>query len=67
MYPHDLIDAEWRRVVPPFQPKDRRGSGCKHEKKRLVEAILDIVKGGSRGGGYLKIFLPGKRYMTISV
>jgi transposase len=40
MYPSDLTDAEWKRIAWHFQPKDRRGSGCKHEKKRLVDAIL---------------------------
>jgi putative transposase len=40
MYPSDLTDAEWKRIAHHFRPKDRRGSGCKHEKKHMVDAIL---------------------------
>src|SRR5512135_1109917 len=29
-----------------FEPKDRRGSGHKHPKKLIVDAILYVVKGG---------------------
>jgi hypothetical protein len=36
MYPSDLTDAEWKRIAHHFQPKDRRGSGCKHEKKHIM-------------------------------
>jgi hypothetical protein len=32
MYPSDLTDAEWKRIAHHFQPKDRRGSGCKMER-----------------------------------
>ncbi len=45
MYPSDLTDAEWKRIAHHFRPKDRRGSGCNHEKKRIVDAILYVVRG----------------------
>jgi putative transposase len=47
-YPSDLKDNEWALIEPYFQPEDRRGSGCKHPRKRIVEAILYIVKTGAQ-------------------
>ena len=45
-YPSDLTDAEWAVIQPHFQPKDRRGSACLHPRKRIVDAILYVVKSG---------------------
>ena len=52
MYPSDLTDAEWKRIAHSFRPKDRCGSACKHEKKRIVDAILYVVKGGIQALGW---------------
>jgi transposase len=60
MYPSDLTDAEWKRIAHHFRPKDRRGSGCKHEKKRIVDAILYVVKGGIQWRMLPKDFPPWK-------
>ena len=46
MYPSDLSDQEWELIAHHFEPKDRRGSGHIHSKKRVVDAILYVVKGG---------------------
>jgi putative transposase len=46
MYPSDLTDPEWKRIAHHFHPKDRRGSGCKHERSVLVDAIWCAAKGG---------------------
>jgi putative transposase len=45
-YPSDLKDKEWELIEEYFQPKDRRGSARKHPRRRVVEAILYVVKGG---------------------
>jgi putative transposase len=60
MYPSDLTDAEWKRIAHHFRPKDRRGSGCKHEKKHMVDAILYVVKGGIQWRMLPKDFPPWK-------
>jgi len=46
VYPSDLSDQEWELIAHHFEPKDRRGSGHIHSKKRVVDAILYVVKGG---------------------
>ena len=46
MYQSDLSDEEWQLIKHHFEPKDRRGSGHKHAKKALVDAIFYVVKGG---------------------
>ena len=46
MYPSDLSDEEWQLICHHFEPTDRRGSGHKHPKKLIVDAILYVVKGG---------------------
>ena len=60
MYPSDLTDAEWKRIAHHFRPKDRCGSGCKHEKKHMVDAILYVVKGGIQWRMRPKDFPPWK-------
>jgi putative transposase len=45
-YPSDLTDAEWALIQRHFQPGDRRGSACRHPRKRIVDAILYVVKSG---------------------
>ncbi len=46
-YKSDLTDAEWALLEQDFRPRSRRGSGCKHAVKTVVNAILYVVKGGS--------------------
>ncbi|BAP56518.1 transposase [Thioploca ingrica] len=45
-YPSDLSDSEWRMITHHFEPKDKRGSSHKHDKKLIVNSILYVVKGG---------------------
>ncbi len=45
-YPSDLTDAEWALIEHHFQPRDRRGSASLHPRKRIVDAILYVVKSG---------------------
>ncbi len=45
-YPSDLTEAEWELIQPHFRPADRRGRACLHPRKRIVDAILYVVKGG---------------------
>ena len=45
-YPSDLTDTEWDRIHHHFQPSDRRGRGCLHPRKLIVDAILYVVKSG---------------------
>jgi transposase len=47
-YPSDLKDKEWALLEAYFQPADRRGSACKHPRKRIVDAILYVVKTGAQ-------------------
>lgn len=46
MYQSDLSEAEWVRIKHHFEPKDRRGSGRKHARKAIVDAILYVTRGG---------------------
>lgn len=45
-YPSDLTDAEWNLIQHYFEPRDRRGSAHRHPRKRIVDAILYVVKSG---------------------
>lgn len=45
-YPSDLTDAEWALIQHCFEPKERRGSTCRHPRKQVVDAILYVVKSG---------------------
>ena len=42
----DLSDAEWEILAPYLQLSERRGSGGKHDQRTIVNAILDVLKGG---------------------
>ena len=46
MYKSDLSDAEWEILAPYLQLSERRGSGGKHDKRTIVNAILYVLKGG---------------------
>ncbi|HBG96890.1 MAG TPA: DDE transposase, partial [Chromatiaceae bacterium] len=43
-YPSDLTDAEWALIEHYFQPRDRRRSASLHPRKRIVDAILYVVR-----------------------
>lgn len=45
-YPSDLKDKEWQLIEPYFKPQDRRGNASKHPRRRIVDAILYVVKAG---------------------
>jgi putative transposase len=45
-YPSDWSEAEWDFIKNEFEPPSKRGSGHKHSKKSLVDAILYVLKGG---------------------
>ena len=61
MYPSDLSDEEWNLICHHFEPNERRGSGHKHPKKLIVDAILYVIKGGFLGALCRMIFPAGKR------
>jgi transposase len=50
MYPSDLTDAQWSRLEPLLQePRGERHAGGrprKHELRRIVDALLYVVKTG---------------------
>ena len=46
MYDSDLSHEEWAIIEHHFHPTDQRGNAHKHPKKRIVDAILYVVKGG---------------------
>ncbi|MGR8933915.1 MAG: transposase [Gammaproteobacteria bacterium] len=45
-YPSDLSQAEWDLIKHELEPASKRGSGHKHSKKSIVDAILYVLKGG---------------------
>lgn len=47
-YPSDLKEKEWLLIEHHFRPQDRRGSACKHSRKRIVDAILYVLKSGTQ-------------------
>ncbi|NJD07574.1 MAG: transposase [Methylococcaceae bacterium] len=46
--PSDLKDKDWALVEAYFYPNDRRESGCKHPRRRIVDAIYCIVNTGAQ-------------------
>ena len=60
MYPSDLTQKEWAQIAPHFTLRDRRGSGCIHEKKVIVDAILYVVKTGCQWRALPNDFPPWK-------
>lgn len=45
-YITDLTGVQWDLIKKDFEPESKRGSGYKHEKRTIVNAILYVVKGG---------------------
>jgi putative transposase len=45
-YPSDLANDEWDLIQSYFEPSDRRGRHCTHPRKRIVNAILYLLKSG---------------------
>jgi putative transposase len=60
MYPSDLKDVEWEKLKTYFERSDPRGARSKHEKKRIVEAILYVTKSGCQWRMLPKDFPPWK-------
>jgi putative transposase len=47
-YPSDLSEGQWKKIAPFFERPDPRGARPKHDKKRMVEAILYRLREGCR-------------------
>ena len=47
-YPSDLSDAQWRAIEPFVKRSDPRGNPGKYDKRRVVEAILYLLREGCR-------------------
>ena len=47
-YPSDLSDAQWEAIKPFVERPDPRGNPGKHDKRRVVEAILYVAREGCR-------------------
>ena len=45
-YPSDLSEAEWDLIKHNFYPTTKRGNSSKHDRKKIVDAILYVLKGG---------------------
>lgn len=45
-YPSDLSEKQWELIKTAFEPKSKRGRPASHCKKKIVDAILYIVKSG---------------------
>ena len=45
-YPTDLSDAEWHRLAPLIPRPKRGGRPVKYERRRIVNAILYVVRAG---------------------
>ena len=46
MYPSDLKDEEWEQIAGFFEKKDYRGCKPKHPKRKILDGIFYVVKGG---------------------
>jgi putative transposase len=45
-YPCGLTDSEWERVAPIFEPKGKPGRPPKYPRRRLLDAILYVLRSG---------------------
>ena len=45
-YPSDLSEQERELFKHYFEPEERRGSGCIHDKRTIIHAILYVLEGG---------------------
>ena len=63
MYPSDLTDAEWSKLGPLLEPPggNRHGGGRprKYELRRIVDALLYVVKTGCQWRQLPTNFPPG--------
>ena len=48
MYPSDLSDAQWTLLAPLFARPDPRGQPERHPRRRVVEAVLYVLREGCR-------------------
>lgn len=46
-YPSDLTDAEWELLRPVFASEDRPGRPASYERRRILDAIFYVVRGGA--------------------
>ncbi|UTH76426.1 transposase [Chromobacterium sp. IIBBL 290-4] len=44
--PTDLAERQWHLIARHFQPTNRRGRPCKHDKQLIVNAILYLSQSG---------------------
>jgi transposase len=63
MYPSDLTDGQWAKLEPLLNPPrgDRHAGGRprKYELRRVVDALLYVVKPAASGDSYRLIFRRG--------
>jgi transposase len=62
MYPSDLTDRQWSRLWPLLnEPRGERHAGGrppKYEQRRVVDALLYVVKTGCQGRQLASDFPP---------
>jgi transposase len=62
MYPSDLTDRQWSRLWPLLnEPRGERHAGgraAKYEQRRVVDALLYVVKTGCQGRQLASDFPP---------
>jgi transposase len=46
-YPSDLTNAEWELLRPVFSPEDRPGRPASYERRRILDAVFYVVRGGA--------------------
>jgi putative transposase len=45
-YPSDLTDPEWKLLEPVFDPEGRPGRPSSYDRRRILDAIFYVVRGG---------------------
>jgi putative transposase len=50
-YTNDLADIEWELIRQHFKPRNRRGSACRHPRKRIVDALRVSVDAANHHDG----------------
>lgn len=45
-YPSDLTDEEWELLKPVFAPEGRPGRPASYDRRRILDAIFYVVRGG---------------------
>jgi putative transposase len=65
MYPSDITRKEWKLISPLFVCKSKRGRKSKHDKRKLLNGVLYVVKGGIQWRMMPKDFPPWKTVYTF--